>query len=341
MTETNVGSLFQEIPLCEEDDVLCQFPEITQDWNDGDDQKKPPLPISSNFTGEANPVFIMDSSSSSLSTQQSAFANCDAALKMDGISIEPTPINLFGNIKIVKTIDPATHSMSEALFSNLMEILRASNDESTHGPSQSFIGAPLPMKLLSNVAFPPQIKQKGGSSLSRTVSVSSTASSSSEDKKSGAERWYDRFEDLKAFVKKHRHCHVPINYTPNLPLSKWTKRQRYQWKLKQDGKPSSMTDERQSLLEDLGFLWDVRHTVWDTRYHELVKFHKKHGYCNVSIGSEDYPKLGTWVKCQRRQYQLMKMGQKTHMTPLRVHQLNELGFLWKGKLPAQKLTADA
>ena len=338
MSNIDTCVLTEEIALMsdETNDLLCEFPEITQDWDIEDELavKEHVSPLSSNSFGnkELHEVSLMDSSRSTISTK------LPDDWKTEGFSIEPTPINPFGAINVVQKVDLSYNSMPHALFSNLSEILNFSKPQEKEGsPLLPLNSSGIASGVPSTIAFPAPLKKKKGPSIKRAVSASSSSSSSScSDKKAGSDRWYDRFEDLKVFVQTNGHCHVPINYKPNLPLSQWTKRQRYQWKLKQDGKPSSLTDEREQLLEDLGFLWDVRHVIWDTRYRELVQFHKINGHCNVSIGYETYPKLGTWVKCQRRQYQLMKTGQKSHMTPVRVQQLNELGFVWKGKAAARK-----
>jgi len=154
---------------------------------------------------------------------------------------------------------------------------------------------------------------------------------------SGDVPWEVRFQELKEFVKKHGHSHVPVRCAENLALSKWCKRQRYQYKLKLEGKPSSVTDERQEKLNSIGFSWDVRCTLWATRFRELVQFHAKYGHCNVPLQcGNEYPKLGVWVKCQRRQYKLWIQGKNTNITQQRIDALNALGFSWKGKTGSPK-----
>jgi hypothetical protein len=171
--------------------------------------------------------------------------------------------------------------------------------------------------------------------ISAAVSSSSDSSRSSsptiESIEQGPDRWNDRYAELKLFVRKHGHCHIPMSWDENPVLAKWAKRQRYQYKLKQEGKRSALYDLRQTMLEDLGFLWDVRSTLWDTRYRELRSFHRKYGHCNVAIGNTEFPKLGTWVKCQRRQFALLQNGKKSNMTTERVQLLSALGFAWHGR----------
>ena len=110
-------------------------------------------------------------------------------------------------------------------------------------------------------------------------------------------------------------------------LARWIKRQRAQYKLRQEGKPSSMTDERIQKLNLINFVWDSHNTVWEDRVLELEDFRVKHGHCNVT--SSNYPTGGTlvsWVKSQRRQYRMMKEGKKSNLSPRRICQLESLGF---------------
>ena len=143
-------------------------------------------------------------------------------------------------------------------------------------------------------------------------------------------RWMRHFKQLQGFKGRHGHSHVPVYFKENPSLSRWAKRQRYQYKLMIERKRSTLTPFRQRLLEDLGFVWNIRRNVWDERYDELVNFNTVHGHCNVPLKFTASPKLGTWVKCQRRQYALMMKDQPSNMTHERVERLNRLGFKWYG-----------
>lgn len=145
------------------------------------------------------------------------------------------------------------------------------------------------------------------------------------------DRWNERYTELKNFVRRNGHAHVPVRYQANLPLSKWCKRQRYQWRLKYEGKHSTLSDSRESKLNALGFLWDIRLTVWEERFQELLQFKEKHGHCFVPISYNEYPKLGTWVKCQRRHWKLRCSDQQSSMTPERIAKLEAIGFSWEAR----------
>jgi hypothetical protein len=104
--------------------------------------------------------------------------------------------------------------------------------------------------------------------------------------------------------------------------------QRKQYKLFQDGKASSITPERTKLLQDLNFTWNAQESAWKRRLAELTKFKQLHGHCHVSLSDTDFPKLGLWVKEQRRHYTLLKQGKLSHMSGCRVAELDGLDFCW-------------
>ena len=69
-----------------------------------------------------------------------------------------------------------------------------------------------------------------------------------------AEAWSEKFDELVAFKQQNSHCCVPHTFQENPSLARWVKRQRYQYKLKNENKPSTMTDERIVSLENIGFV---------------------------------------------------------------------------------------
>ena len=143
-----------------------------------------------------------------------------------------------------------------------------------------------------------------------------------------AEQWNESYADLCFFLDKHGHCQVPHTYSDNPALARWVKRQRYQYRLKQEGKPSTMSDERIAALEKIGFVWDSHGSTWDERLNELEAFKAKHGNCNVPSCFLENPRLATWVKCQRRQYKLFCQGKPSNITLERIEKLQGLGFEW-------------
>ena len=142
-------------------------------------------------------------------------------------------------------------------------------------------------------------------------------------------RWQQKFDDLKAFKSIYNHCNVPTRWEEDFALAQWVKRQRYQYKLKKSGLHSNMIDEREEALTNLGFVWESPVVVWEERLSELREFRAKYGHGNVPTIFSANPKLGTWAKCQRRQYKLyLKHGTHSNMTSERVAKLLDLGFVF-------------
>jgi hypothetical protein len=142
--------------------------------------------------------------------------------------------------------------------------------------------------------------------------------------------WKESFHELMCYRQRTGNCLVPYSYKENHTLARWVKRQRYQYKLMIEGHPSSaMTEERVTILEEAGFVWDSQAASWEERLKELKVFRKTRRHCNVPTGYIDNISLGNWVQCQRRQYMLLKEGRKSNMTTQRVHDLESVGFEWQ------------
>ncbi|CAJ1945912.1 unnamed protein product [Cylindrotheca closterium] len=141
--------------------------------------------------------------------------------------------------------------------------------------------------------------------------------------------WQEHFSSLIKFIKEHGHCHVHYTCGHSPGLSKWVQRQRYQYKLKTAGKKTTMTDERQHKLEEVGFVWDSHAATWEQRLNELAEYKKEHGDCRVPSTYPQNPQLAMWVKSQRRQFKLYREGLNSNLSEERLQSLNELGFTWE------------
>jgi hypothetical protein len=65
------------------------------------------------------------------------------------------------------------------------------------------------------------------------------------------DNWDERLKELKKFKSKHRHCNVPYNYKPNLPLAHWVSN------IRGKKKEGMLPKERVRLLNELGFCWTI------------------------------------------------------------------------------------
>lgn len=142
--------------------------------------------------------------------------------------------------------------------------------------------------------------------------------------------WTVRFNELLQFKDAHGHCLVPHTYPENLLLSQWVKRQRYQFKLKAQGRHSTLTDDRQKMLDAVGFVWHCHHAAWYEKLEELKKYHAQYGDCRVPHNYPPDRSLAVWVKRQRRQWKLFRNGraQVCAISKQRIALLDRIGFEW-------------
>ena len=132
----------------------------------------------------------------------------------------------------------------------------------------------------------------------------------------GHQVWEDRFKELVEYVKVYGNTLVPHGWNVNRRLASWVKRQRYQYKLKMDGKgnKSSLSDERIARLQSIGFVWSTHTEHWDAKLNELAIYAKFNGNCNVPSKYPPNRQLSIWVRCQRRQYKLYMQQKNKDIT---------------------------
>eukprot|EP00934_Nitzschia_sp_Nitz4_P002865 Nitzschia sp. Nitz4//scaffold231_size31564//27935//28873//NITZ4_007944-RA/size31564-processed-gene-0.32-mRNA-1//1//CDS//3329543305//2855//frame0 len=143
-----------------------------------------------------------------------------------------------------------------------------------------------------------------------------------------AGRWQQRFMELAHFKNEYGHCCVPSHWPQNHSLAQWVKRQRSQRKLKQEGRRSNMTPQREQALTEMGFVWDSHSDVWEERLNELCEYKVKNGHVNVPTRYPENPPLAIWCKRQRRLYKLNQIGEdcRTSISDERIQKLKDLGF---------------
>lgn len=143
--------------------------------------------------------------------------------------------------------------------------------------------------------------------------------------------WSERLKELLEYKAEYGDCLVPQKFVHNQQLGSWVNKQRVEYKLMQEGKRSSMTQERVEILERVGFVWskNLSQPSWDNKFRELLEYKEIHGDCLVPTKFSSNPSLGRWVSTQRAHYKLMKEGGKTSMTEERFRRLESIGFVWR------------
>jgi hypothetical protein len=66
--------------------------------------------------------------------------------------------------------------------------------------------------------------------------------------------------------------------------------QRKQYKLLQDGKQSSINEERVRLLDEIDFAWNAQEAAWTRHMSDLRAFREENMHCHVPLNDEKYPK---------------------------------------------------
>eukprot|EP00978_Attheya_sp_CCMP212_P026169 scaffold85627_cov42-Attheya_sp.AAC.1 len=142
-------------------------------------------------------------------------------------------------------------------------------------------------------------------------------------------RWGDMLENLKAFKGEHGHCQVPARYPTNQTLGTWVLKQRT---LEYDG---TLDDKKYHLLNEVGFVWDPVNTRWNIMLNHLRDYTRDHG--NVMIPKKyvtaDGTHLGSWARTQKSARNSTK--RKSHLTPKRIAELDDAGFVWGYALEEQ------
>jgi hypothetical protein len=246
-------------------------------------------------------------------------------------TLQPTPINPSRAVSVDRvSLTTAPWYKDVAYLESLKLLLedKASNtaDESVDVPRLVFSSLPTSATVTPHM---PQLVIGSTDAVSTSTHRKADKQSSSSFRVSQVDLWNARFDELLGFHRQHGHCLVPLKYVNNLSLSHWIKRQRYQYRMKETGKHSTMTDERQAALETVGFVWDSHAAGWEEKWEELRDFKETHGHCNVPKTFRPNQRLAVWVKSQRRQFKVFWQEGKTttaNITKERIEKLLHLGF---------------
>jgi predicted helicase len=128
-------------------------------------------------------------------------------------------------------------------------------------------------------------------------------------------KWQEGYEYLAAYKKEFGNCLVTA-------LLKYCGYKLGQWAGTQRRNKKTLTPERRSLLDDLGFIWDVSEYQWEEGFKYLVAYKKEFGDCRVKATYQCHNyKLGIWVGTQRRN--------KDRLATDFIRRLDDLKFVWK------------
>ena len=131
--------------------------------------------------------------------------------------------------------------------------------------------------------------------------------------------WEQMFAELAAYKQTHGDCNVPNRCAGNPKLGSWCGTQRAEYRSK------TLSPDRVTRLEQLGFMWDPLAMAWEEMFVALVAYRQTNGNCNVPQEWKDNPKFGKWCSHQKTAYKSNKLAAD------RVNRLEEIGFQFDGR----------
>lgn len=154
----------------------------------------------------------------------------------------------------------------------------------------------------------------------------------------GHTSWDERLAELVAYQHEHGDTLVPKKYPPNPSLGYWVNEQRGQYQRAMNAKSSTMNKKRQEKLNAINFKWSIREPPREfAEWIKLLKLYKSQwGDCNVPLKYKQDLSLGSFCNNARTQYKKFQSGLSSNMTQEKIHQLEEIGFVWnirQGRTP--------
>lgn len=104
--------------------------------------------------------------------------------------------------------------------------------------------------------------------------------------------WEKYYEEAKKYYKNNGNLLIPCRYSVNgLNLGYWIRRQRQGYKLKYGNRLNRIQIER---LEDIGMVWDVKESFWDSNFKLIEKVIKETKLNITSDLKYEGVKIGYW-----------------------------------------------
>lgn len=131
------------------------------------------------------------------------------------------------------------------------------------------------------------------------------------------EEFEEKIKELKEYKLKYGDVNVPRRYSENQKLSNWVHRMRT---LYDEG---SIPSERITILEELGFIWNVELHRWNLRFGELSDYYlETKDYMHRGIISKN-KSLKDWIARQRQAYR------RGRLSEYKIEKLKSIGFMFE------------
>lgn len=132
-----------------------------------------------------------------------------------------------------------------------------------------------------------------------------SAGSSPDDKK-----WLTMFEQLKNYKKIYGDCNVSQLNQEYKSLGRWVNDQRLNYSR------NKLKENRKELLEETGFIWNLKEYEFDMKIKLLQEFYQKNGHFNVRQSDKEFTSL----------YNLIFRIKKNGTSSERIEKLRRIGF---------------
>lgn len=133
-------------------------------------------------------------------------------------------------------------------------------------------------------------------------------------------KWMQHYREAKAFFDANGHLNVPLRYTTDggFPLAAWLGAQR------QKRVRGELSDEQQTLLEEIGCVWEPTEARWEKGCQALAEYRKCFRTANAPADyvTDDGFKLGLWLSVQRKSYRKGTLDERKRA------RLEALGLEW-------------
>jgi hypothetical protein len=139
-------------------------------------------------------------------------------------------------------------------------------------------------------------------------------------------QWINNYEELQNFEMHNGHVDVASN--DNGQLHSWLQAQL------EENLNGSLDSVKYNALERVGVTFrkvqevQSSDSLWDEQFEELKAYANENGDCLVPQHYDANPRLGYFVKNQRRQYKLLEEEKKSSLTEEREDKLDSIGFAW-------------
>ncbi|KAL7579167.1 hypothetical protein ACA910_011340 [Epithemia clementina (nom. ined.)] len=156
------------------------------------------------------------------------------------------------------------------------------------------------------------------------------------------DKWELKFNMLLEYKKEHGDCLVPKEFAGNMVLARWVGEQRKQMKAKTEGRHTTLTDDREQRLHNIGFIFNTRtrehlrnavlqrfQDRWNICFERLLKFKEVHGHAAVPRRFKADKDLASWAMRQRSHGKKYMRGEKNYLTKERFELLKSVDFVFE------------